>query len=133
MHPFPYRVLLCSALAALLLSGCALALVGGGAAAAVGVIAYRNGDLSVMDDVAFPNAYTAVHKAVGDLEFTLVSEKRDALEGEVVARAADSTKVRIRLKRMNEKTTKLMIRFGTFGDESKSRQVLEKIRARYSS
>ncbi len=125
------RAGLCACLVAVLLSGCAVALIGGGAALAVGAVAYKNGQLDAMDDVLYGNAWTAAQKAMTDLEYTTVSEKKDALQGEIVAQTGDGTKVHVVLKKMNDKTTKISIRYGTFGDEIKSRLILEKIRARY--
>jgi hypothetical protein len=57
------------------------------------------------------------------------SEKND-LSGSLTAYTADNKKVQIKLKRRAESITEIRIRVGTFGDESLSRLILERIRER---
>jgi len=129
------RIPLPVALAALvlfvpLLSGC-LAAIGAGAALGVGAIEYANGKLESMQDISLARGWTATQLAMGDLQYTIVSERKDALEAELVAREASDKKVSVHLKKMNDKTVKFTLRVGTFGDETKSRQILEKIQSHF--
>lgn len=124
------RAVLGACVVAVVLSGCAAALIGGGAVAGVGVVAFRNGALQTMEDVEYGKAWQAAKTAMGDLEYTILSEKKDALEGKLVAQTGDGTKVKVDVRKMNEKTVKFTIRVGTFGDEVKSRLILKAIEAR---
>ena len=131
MKATPLRVGLAALILSVpLISGC-LAAIGAGAALGVGAVAYANGSLESMQDVSLARCWTATQLAMGDLEYTIVSERKDALEAELVSRQADDKKVTVHLKKMNEKTVKLTVRVGTFGDEAKSRLILERIRAHF--
>ncbi len=66
-----------------------------------------------------------------DLEFPITILQKDALAGEVVAHRADDTRVVVHLKRQTDNVTEIRIRVGTFGDESLSRLVNDKIKAHF--
>lgn len=111
------------------LGGCVLAAV---AAVGVGTYAYVSGELKTTQDVTLDRGWEATKAAMGDLEFTSTDEKKDALQATLKARQADGTIVTIRLKSAPDgKSTEFAVRVGTFGDESKSRQIMDKIKARF--
>lgn len=105
-------------------SGC-LAVVAG---AAGGTVAYVKGALQVNLDGTIEQVDKASIDAVKELKFVLVSNRVDAISGEVVARTAKDVKVQILLKKLTEKTTQVDIRIGTFGDRVVSQQILDEIR-----
>ena len=72
--------------------------------------------------------YKAAVKAVEKLELNVVKKSKDALSATIVTRDAQDKKITIKLKATAEGTTKISIRIGLFGDESKSRIIYEKIR-----
>jgi hypothetical protein len=105
--------------------GCVVAAVGLGAA---GTIAYVRGDLQAVESETIDVVYEATLKAVEELELNVTRKSKDALSAVIVARDAQDKKITIKLKAAAEKTTKLSIRIGVFGSETKSRLIYQKIR-----
>ena len=98
-----------------------MAVLGGSGCATTGAtsaIAYVRGDLDATLCVPLENALRATNRAVVQLEFSKVSERKDALQAIVISRNAADKKVEIRLERVAEAETKLRIRVGAFGDEA---------------
>jgi hypothetical protein len=110
---------------AVLVQGCMLAVVGAGAA---GTVAYIRGDLEAVESRNIDAVYAATKKAVDELGFKVTKHTKDALGAEIVARDAADKKVTIKLKTTAENTTQLSIRVGTFGDETKSQLIYDKIK-----
>jgi hypothetical protein len=104
--------------------GCVAAAVGVGAA---GTIAYIRGDLEVVESYNLDKTYEATLKALDELELNVISKSKDALTATINSRDAQDKKVKITLKKIAEQTTKVSIRIGTFGDETKSRLIYQKI------
>ncbi len=125
--PFLLRTvaLVAFALAAIFQSGCVVAAVGAGA----GAVAYIRGELETTLDSSLTNTLKASDRAIKQLEFAKVSEKKDALSANLVARTAQDKKVEIDLIKVGDKVTKVKIRVGVFGDEAVSMAILEKIKA----
>ena len=111
--------------AAVLLEGCMLAVVGVGAA---GTVAYVRGDLESVESENIDAVYEAALKALQELELLPTQKSKDALGAEIIAYDAQDKKITIRLKSMADGTTKLSIRIGVFGSETKSRLIYQKIR-----
>jgi hypothetical protein len=105
--------------------GCLAAAVGG---AAVGTYAYIEGALSETLKAAPDKAADATVKAFETLKLTLVSKTASGLEGKVVGRTSDDRNVTVDIKSAGEGISKISIRFGTFGDETKSRTLMEEIK-----
>ena len=104
--------------------GCVVAAVGIGAA---GTIAYVKGDLEAVESKDLETVYEAAVKALDELELNVISKSKDALTATINARDAQDKKVKITLKRTAEQSTKISIRIGNFGDETKSRLIYQKI------
>lgn len=115
----------------LLNTGCAAVLLGGAAAAGAGTILYVKGELQSTDDVSIDKAWRATILAVDDLGFVVTSKEKDAVSASLTALTADNKEVKITLNRKADKVTQIAIRVGTFGDESLSRLILDKIREHY--
>ena len=112
--------------AGLLLPGC-IAVV---AAAAVGTgVAWHLGALEATVEATPEEAIAAAKEAIADLKLNVVSVNASTIDGELIARTATDTRISIVAKREAEQVTKLTIRVGTFGDESLSMTLLEKIKA----
>ena len=107
------------------LTGCVLVAAGAGA----GTVAYMGRDL----DVTLPNDYSkvvkAVEEAVPQLEFTKVSEQKDALKAVIVSRTALDKKVEITISNQGKKSTRVVIVVGLIGDKELSIAILEKIKS----
>ncbi|MGE5608167.1 MAG: DUF3568 family protein [Bacillota bacterium] len=122
------RVVLAGVLGLILVtqSGCLIAAAAAGTGATV---AYVKGDLDANVDASPQRTVEATNAAVKDLGFVLVSSNGSAADGEVIARTATDKRVKVTMKRLSEKSSKVTIRVGTWGDEAISVQVLEKIKA----
>ena len=109
---------------AVVLQGCVVAAVGLGAA---GTIAYIRGDLEAIESEDINTVYEAAIQAAEELELRIISKTKDALSATIIARDAQDKKVQIILRTTAENTTKLSIRIGTFGSETKSRLIYQRI------
>ncbi len=118
-----------SLLAVTLLTGCEVLLIGAGAAAGVGGVAYVKGELVVAESVTLDKAWKATENAMKDLQFTVVKQNETGVDGMFEAQGAGDKKVVIKLKKTSDTVTEFRIRVGTFGDETVSRQVHAKIKA----
>lgn len=110
-------------------SGCALVVVGGAAAAAGGYV-YVKGEVKSTESVSLEQARKATLAAMKDLQYPVISQSNDALSVELITRNASDTKITIRLAKLYETTTEIRIRVGSFGDETLSRLILDKIKKR---
>ncbi|MCR6654801.1 MAG: DUF3568 domain-containing protein [Opitutus sp.] len=106
-------------------SGC-VAVVAAGAGA--GAVAYVRGQLETTQTRDFERTVRGTQRAIEQLGFAKVSEKKDALLATFVARNAADKKIEIRLENLGQDLTKIRIRIGIFGDEELSRRILDKIR-----
>jgi len=108
-----------------LVEGCVVAVVGGGAA---GTVAYIRGDLEAVEAKDIGTVYKATEKALEELGLVVSKKTKDALSAKIIARDAQDKKITIKLNATTEETTKLSIRVGMFGKETKSRLIYQKIR-----
>ena len=112
-------------LLSLVSSGCLLVAAG---AAGAGTVAYVRGDLEATLDHNLDKSTRASNKAIEELKFAKVSEKKDLLTVVLLARTADDKRVQITLTRITDSQTKVAIRVAVFGDERVSLAILEKIK-----
>jgi hypothetical protein len=111
--------------AAALLQGCVAVVVGAGAA---GTVAYIRGDLESIESKDLNAVYEATLKAMEQLGLSVSRKTKDAMSAEVVARDAEDKKVTISLGATAEGATKISIRIGVFGSETKSRLIYDQIK-----
>jgi len=118
--------------AALLLCGTAVFIQGCVAVAAAGLgagtVAYVKGDLKALEAANLDKVYKATEKALDELEFSVTKKTKDVLSAVIVARDAANKKITIKLSAVEEDATKISIRVGTFGNETKSRMIYEQIK-----
>jgi hypothetical protein len=107
-------------------TGCVAVAAAGAAGAGV---AWIRGSLETNLDRDLDRVYQATQKAVRGLEFAVVSERKSAVDSEVIARTALDKKVEIRLKQVGSGATHISIRIGIFGDEDLSLTILDRIKA----
>ena len=110
-----------------LLSGCKA--VTAGANAGAEAVAYIRGELEATLPYDYSKVVDSARAALKDLEFTTVSDKKDALTAELVARTALDKKVRITLASSGKQLTTIRIRVDFFGDEQLSNTILAKVKA----
>lgn len=116
-------------LSASLSIGCPAVLVGG--AAGGGAVAYIRGELKTTEEVSLNRAWRASQMAMSDLEFTITDKEKDAFDGRIQASGAGGKTIDVALKKISPTRTEIRIRVGLFGDESLSRQILERIKKRF--
>lgn len=119
---------LLSALAVLPIGGCLLV---AGAAAGAGGYAYATGALVTTQPVGLDKAWAATQAGIGDLQFTVTEQTKDAMGAQMVATMSNGKTVKINLKPDSDAATEFRIRVGTFGDEDLSTQIMDKIKARF--
>ena len=107
-------------------SGCVAVAAGAGAGAAV---AYVRGDLDTTLNGNLDKTVRAANKAIAQLQFAKVSERKDALQATIIARNAADKKIELHFDQLADDATKLKIRVGTFGDDSLQTAILEKVKA----
>jgi hypothetical protein len=108
-------------------SGCALFVVGAAAGAGAVGYAWVDGEVQSTESASLDRTWNATLAAMKDLEFPVTSQSKDALEANLTARNASNTSIAIKLKNLSNISTEIHIRVGTFGDESMSRTILNKI------
>ena len=108
-------------------SGCLLVAAGAGAA---GTVAYMRGDLEVGLPYHIEFVYDATRQAMTQLQLPVVEGRtmKDALSATIVARDAEDKRVTIKLRSESELSTRISIRIGTFGDQTKSQMIYDRIR-----
>jgi len=110
-------------------SGCFLVAVGAAGAAGAGTVAYIRGELDASLGNRYDTVVGATDNAVGQLQFAKIRESKDAFSSEIVARTAEDKKIDIVIAKEADNLTKVKIRVGVFGDEEKSRAILDRVRA----
>jgi hypothetical protein len=110
--------------AALAAEGCIIAAVGAGA----GTIAYMKGDLEAVETKNIDQVFDASIKALEQLDMKITEQRKDGLSARISARDSGDRKVAIKLSATAEGATKLSIRIGTFGSETRSRLIHEQIK-----
>lgn len=119
IHSFWGSVVLAGAL--LTSSGCAALLVG--AAAGVGGYAWVSGALVKEYNATVAKTHQAVLQALKQLDIKVTSDQADRLAAVVQARLADGRAVKVSVDAMTERTAKVRIRVGVFGDRAKSEMI----------
>ncbi len=125
------RVLASSLLACVLVasSGCFLLAIGAAGAAGAGTVAYISGELTTTLNGRLDSVSNAAGRATTQLQLAKISDKRDAFSSVIIARTAQDDKVTIKIEKEGDDLCRVKIRVGVFGDEPKSRAILEKIRS----
>ena len=92
-------------------------------------VAWNRGQLEAGLDHKIEAVHAAAQKALAQLEFATISDKQGSHEAQLVARTALDKKVEITLQRVTDRSTKVIIRVGAFGDETLSMSIWDKIKA----
>jgi hypothetical protein len=108
-------------------SGCAV-LVVGGVAAGAGTVVWIKGEVRDSEAVSFDKAWDAAQAGLKDMECAITGKQQGVAEASLTARGAGDKKIQVTLKKVSGTVTEFRIRVGTFGDETLSRQILEKIK-----
>ena len=121
-------------MAALLLGAATIGAAGclfvAGAAAGVGGLAYVEGKLVENVKGTPQQIVDATQGAMEKLEIVFVTKEADGLKGRVKGRTSDNVAVNVDVDKIGEGICKISIRFGTFGDEARSRALMDEIKKR---
>jgi len=110
-----------------LISGC-VAVIAAGAGA--GAVAYVRGEMNTTLERDLNGVFAAAQRALADLEFAKVNDRKSGVDAQLVARTALDKRVEIKLTKVTDRLTRIQIRVGLVGDQDLSLTVLEKIKAR---
>ena len=111
-------------------AGCLLVAAGAGSAAGV---AYVRGDTETVVDGDTKAVTAASEAAAKQMDLTVISSNASSLDGKVVARNAGDTRVIVVVRAEGERSSRVSIRVGNFGDDVMQATLLEKIKANLKS
>lgn len=124
------RIIVWSVMAVFLcleISGCIVLL---GAGAGVGGAAYVLGDLENEVAASVPILQRATVAGLEALNMPIVKEQGDKLTAEIESKTADDKSVKIHIASVTPRHSKISIRVGLIGDETRSLQIWDSIRKR---
>jgi hypothetical protein len=109
-------------------SGCVTTAVGGGPNVTAGTYSYLTRELEVIYGIPLADVWPRALAAVESLQLHIDRQTLDGLGGEIQARRADGTKVRVYLKPSGNHSTSISVRVGDLGDREMSERVQRTIR-----
>lgn len=107
------------------LQGCVPLLVG--AAAGAGGVAYVQGILEKNVDAPVSKVYKASLSALRQMGYIIISDELDKHSAHIKSQFEDEKKINIDVSALTEKSSKIQVRVGVFGDETKSQMILNAI------
>ena len=127
IHRFTRNLCLCFLIlfSVLTISGCGAVIVGG--AAAVGTVAYFQGDLHAELKGSLKQSIKAVDAAILRAGIDTITRSVDNLGAYYELRTHQEERLEITMKKVDKRSTQVLIRVGLFGDESLSHTILEEI------
>ncbi len=93
-----------------------------------GAVLYIRGELQSNFDRRFDLVARAASKALMELQFSKIEEKKDALVAILEARTAEDVRIHIKVEKQSDTLTSVRIRAGTLGNEKLSYAVFNKIK-----
>jgi|WetSurMetagenome_2_1015567.scaffolds.fasta_scaffold00023_85 hypothetical protein len=110
-------------------TGCIGAVVVG-AGVGAGTVIYIKGSLEQQMNASVKQVYSATLAALNKMGLPVVERQRDEASASIKSRFADGTHIWINISAITNSVCELKIRVGTFGDEQKSRMILDEIQKR---
>ena len=126
MRQYLYALLGMSLLASV--SGCVTTGVGGGSNVTAGTYSYLTRELEVIYGIPLADVWPRALAAVESLQLHIDRQYIDGLGGEIQARRADGTRIRVFLKPSGDHSTSVSVRVGDLGDREMSERVQRTIR-----
>jgi len=93
-----------------------------------GAVLYVRGELQANLDRRFEVVERAAFKAITDLQFSSIEEKKDALVAIITARTAEDVRITVKVERSTDSLSTVRIRAGTMGHEKLAYTILAKIK-----
>jgi len=110
------------------LGGCFTTAVGGGQSTTTGTYSYVTRDLVVIYGIPLADVWPRALAAVESLQLHIDRQNVDGLGGDIQARRADGTNVRVHLKPSGDHSTSISVRVGDLGDREQSERVHRTLR-----
>ncbi len=126
MRRYLYALLGMSLLASV--SSCVTTGVGGGSNVTAGTYSYLTRELEVIYGIPLADVWPRALAAVESLQLHIDHQTIDGLGGEIQARRADGTRIRVFLKPSGDHSTSVSVRVGDLGDREMSERVQRTIR-----
>ena len=121
-------------LLALVSSGCAVLLLGTGAAAGAGAVAYSHGELRMVEELPYEQVRDAASATLTqDLHLKLIETRDEIGVTTLVAEDNASGKTKVIVKKLSTHASELRIRVGILGDQAKSQAVYDAIKLHLSN
>lgn len=95
-----------------------------------GTYSYVSGRLAWVYPVTLDATWQVTLQALQELNLRVLSKTLDGLGGEIDAMRADQTTVNVQLRPVSDRSTRVSVRIGTFGDYEQSKNIHETIRTR---
>mgnify|MGYP001589084206 CR=1 FL=1 len=108
-------------------SGCFALLVG--AAAGAGIVAWINGDLEYNFDAPLNKVHRAVLRGLKKLDLAVTQDQKDKHNAKIKSAYSDGKDVNISINAITERSSKIKIRVGVFGDQARSEAILSAIQS----
>jgi hypothetical protein len=112
------------------LSGCVTVALGAAAMAGAGTAVYVKGQLKDTLDGTVAEVHRAARDTMEDVGAVVTVNLQDDYTGSLEGELSDGTRYWIDTERKSANTTKIAIRVGLSGDQSKSSDILERIKSR---
>ena len=123
------KMLLMVLICGMLLSTQTGCLVAAAAGAAAGTVAYVKGDLETTFDHKPDVVMQAVRDASTEMGLTTEYANASSIDGQAKLRSGADKEIFIKIRALGERSSRMSIRVGTFGDESFSQMLLGKIQS----
>ena len=107
-------------------SGCFALLLG--AAAGAGTMAWMNGDLEYNFDASVDKAHNAALRGLKKLALPITQDHKDKHNAKIKSTYSDGKDVNVTIEAITERSSKIKIRVGVFGDQPRSEAILTAIK-----
>ena len=105
------------------LQGCAVVLIGGGAAGGATGVAYAKGELEQVHAATYDKVWDASLSALRTLNIGVSETQKDQISAKAVGAKSDGISVVVSVLPVTKDTTSVRVRVGTFGDRPASEQI----------
>ena len=105
------------------LQGCALILLGGGAAGGAAGVAYAKGELEQVHAAPYDRVWDATLRALRTLNIAVSDTQKDQISAKAVGARADGVAVVVSVLPVTKDSTSVRVRIGNFGDRPTSERI----------
>ena len=102
-------------------AGCFLLVVG--AAAGAGGVAWVQGDLEKSYDASVDRVHAAAKRALKQLKLPVTQDVKDTHGAKLQSQYSDGKDVTVQIEAITEKSSRVKIRVGVFGDQERSESI----------